>query len=130
MLSHYFKKTDTFEIKKEKSLNERKEYSKTLLQKYQSRVPVMIKKSCEDKILQNIDNHGQTRYLMPKNLSISEIMFIIRNKIDLKPEQAIYMFVNGTTLVPMNETISTIYDLYKSDDGFLYIVYRTENTFG
>ena len=129
MLSNYFKKSETFEIKKEKTLDERKEYSKKIMEKYPTRVPVIIKKSKNDKILQDTIT-GYSRYLMPKNLSISEIMFIIRNKLDLKPEQAIYLFVNGSTLVPMNECLSNIYNLHKSEDNILYIVYKAENTFG
>ena len=30
----------------------------------------------------------------------------------------------------MNMTIGDIYDFYKSEDEFLYIIYTMENTFG
>jgi GABA(A) receptor-associated protein len=129
MVLNYLKKTTNFEFKKEKTLTERKNYSNYLLEKYPDRVPVIIKKSENDKILQ--DNiTGYSRYLMPKNLKISEVLFIIRNKINLKKEEAVFIFVNGNILVPMNETIGSMYDLHKSEDGFLYIIYSSENTFG
>ena len=102
-------------------------YSKNLMERYPGNVPVIIKKSSNEKILQDID---KTKYLMPKNLTISEIVFIIRRKINLKPEEAIFIFVNGNILVPMNTTINEIYNTYKSDDDFLYMTYRSENVFG
>jgi hypothetical protein len=63
-------------------------------------------------------------------LTISEIVYIIRKHIQLKPEQAIFVFVNNGVLLPSNQIISETYDLYKAADEILYIIYRSENTFG
>jgi GABA(A) receptor-associated protein len=124
----FFKKKvipETFIIS-QLSLEQRISYSQKILQKYHEVVPVIIKKSCTDKILQDIDKET---YLMPKNLNISHILCTIRKKINIDDKQAIFIFVNNT-LVPMNVTIGEIYNQHKSDDNFLYIVYKTENTFG
>jgi hypothetical protein len=103
------------------------EFSGILLQKYPDRVPVIIKRNPADKILRDIDRE---KYLIPKNLRVSEIHNIIRKKITLDSKQALFIFVNGGVLVPMNTSILEIYNSYKNDDGFLYIVYAAENTFG
>jgi HAD superfamily hydrolase (TIGR01459 family) len=95
--------------------------------KYPDRVPVIIKKNSNDKILQDIDKE---RYLIPKNLNLSEIIFIIRKRINIDPKQAIFLFVGKGVLVPLSQTIGYIYEQYHSDDNFLYMVYTTENTFG
>ena len=105
-------------------------YSTELLKKYPDHVPVIIKRSPSDKILRDIDKE---KYLIPKNLKVSEIYLIIRKKITLDSKHAIFIFVKnhlGDVLVPIGSNIREIYDLYKNDDGFLYIVYTTENTFG
>lgn len=115
-----------FEIKKI-DINDRINYSKKLKLKYPDRVPVIIKKNINDKILQDIDKE---RYLIPKNLKLSEMVCIIRKKIKLDPKQAIFLFVGKGILVPVNQDIGFIYDQYRSEDDFLYIVYTTENTFG
>ena len=49
---------------------------------------------------------------------------------EASPETALYLYVDGKYLVTPSSTITTIYDKYKSDDGFLYITYANENTFG
>ena len=39
------------------------------------------------------------------------------------------MTIDGD-LAPSNTTISKIYETYKRDDGFIYMEYSAENTFG
>jgi len=122
------KKNDSdFEIKGSATLQERKEFSEKVKLKYPDRVPVIIKKNSNDKILQDIDKE---RYLIPKNLNLSEIIFIIRKRINIDPKQAIFLFVGKGVLVPLSQTIGYIYEQYHSDDNFLHMVYTTENTFG
>jgi len=47
----------------------------------------------------------------------------------LNPEQAIFLFVNDT-LPPTAALMSQIYEKNKDEDGFLYVTYSGENTFG
>jgi GABA(A) receptor-associated protein len=108
-------------------LSERLKYSRKLVDKYPECVPVIIRKCPTDKIIKQIEKE---RYLIPKNLNVSEIVYIIRKHIQVKPEQAIFIFVNNGTLLPSNKLISEIYETYKSQDEILYITYKSENTFG
>jgi GABA(A) receptor-associated protein len=121
------KESSDFEIKTAATLQERINFSEKIRFKYPDRVPVIIKKNVNDKILQDIDKE---RYLIPKNLNLSEIIYIIRKRIKLDSKQAIFLFVGKGVLVPLSQTINVIYEDYKSEDGFLYMVYTTENTFG
>ena len=57
-------------------------------------------------------------------------MFVIRKRIKLSPEKSIFLFVNDTNLVPTAALLSQVYDEHKDDDGFLYITYNGESTFG
>ena len=115
-----------FEIQK-LNIDERIKYSTRLIHKYPDYVPVIIKKNGNDKILQDIDKE---KYLIPKNLNIGEIINIIRRRISLESKQAIFVFVGNGVLVPISQDINTIYQTHKDPDGFLYVVYTTENTFG
>jgi GABA(A) receptor-associated protein len=47
----------------------------------------------------------------------------------LPAEQAIFLFVNGV-IPPTAALMNTIYEEHKDEDGFLYISYSGENTFG
>jgi GABA(A) receptor-associated protein len=54
---------------------------------------------------------------------------IIRKRIKFPPEKAIFMFINNK-IYPITSDIGTIYDTNKDPDGFLYVTYCQENTFG
>ncbi len=56
-------------------------------------------------------------------------MYVIRKRLKLPAEQAIYLFVNGS--IPATAALmNTIYEEHKDEDGFLYITYSGENVFG
>ena len=69
------------------------------------------------------------KFLIPKTIKFIDVIYIIRKKINLSQSDAIYMFINDT-IPSSNENIETIYNKYKNQDGFLYIKYDTESTFG
>ena len=62
-------------------------------------------------------------------MTISQFMFIMRKRIKLESSQSLFVTVNSI-LVSSNATICEIYDDNKDEDGFLYVVYTSENTFG
>ncbi|URD78976.1 autophagy-related protein [Musa troglodytarum] len=53
----------------------------------------------------------------------------ISQRINMVAEKATFMFV-GNGLPPIGILMSQLYDDKKDEDGFLYIVYAGENTFG
>ena len=53
----------------------------------------------------------------------------MRKRIKLAPEKAIFIFVNNV-LPPTAALMSQIYAEHKDEDGFLYITYSGESTFG
>ena len=55
--------------------------------------------------------------------------YVIRKRIKLPPERAIFIFIRN--VIPQQASLmSTIYEEEKDEDGFLYITYTGENTFG
>ena len=44
-------------------------------------------------------------------------MYVIRKRMKLEPEKAIYLFVNGK-MCPTSALLSQIYDENKDEDGF------------
>lgn len=69
------------------------------------------------------------KYLVPYDLTIGQLVYVIRKRINLPPEKAIFIFVNDI-LPPTAATVSSIYEEHKDEDGFLYVLYSSENTFG
>lgn len=74
----------------------------------------------------DIDKH---KYLVPKEMTMNMFHQIIRKRIKLPEEMSIIFFVNNT-IPAMTTLISGIYNEHKDKDGFLYIQYAQENTFG
>jgi GABA(A) receptor-associated protein len=114
------------QFKKMKTFTERQTESKYILSKYTDRVPIICEKSYTAKNVPDIDKN---KYLLPFDITVGQFMYVIRKRIVLSSEQALFIFINGT--IPSNsELMSSIYEKYKDNDGFLYITYSSENTFG
>ena len=113
-----YKKKNTIEIRKQESEN--------IMKKYPNRIPVIVEKSnkCSD-----IDEIDKTKFLVPDDLTIGQFIFVIRKRLKLTPEKALFIFINNK-LVPTHSLISQIYNDEKDEDNFLYINYSSENTFG
>ena len=100
--------------------------STRIMQKYPARVPIICSRHRGNTNIPLIDKQ---KYLVPSDLTIGQFIFVIRKRIHLDPEVGLFLFVNNV-LPPTASLISTIYNDHKDDDGFLYITYSGENTFG
>lgn len=113
------------QFKDDHSLEHRKEESARIRAKFSDRIPVICER-VEDSDIPNIDKR---KYLVPSDLTVGQFVYVIRRRIHLPSEKAIFIFVKDI-LPPTAALMSTIYDQYKDEDGFLYVVYSGENTFG
>ena len=99
------------------SFDERISQSNKMRSQFPDRVQVICEKVGQD----------SKRFLIHKNLTMSQCIYIIRKKYLLKPDQALFCFINNT-LVKTSDLISNIYE--KHNDNILYITIREESTFG
>ena len=105
---------------------ERVTESKHILEKHPDRVPIIVEKK-EKSVLSELD---KTKYLVPKDMSVGPFAYVIRKRIKLKSDMALFVFVDNSTLPPTSALISDVYRQHKYKDGFLYMTYSGENTFG
>ena len=95
---------------------------------------------CEKVEKSDIPTIDKKKYLVPSDLTVGQFCYVIRKRIKLAPEKAIFIFVNEV-LPPNAALMSSIYDEHKDEDGFLYVTYieltvstknryAGENTFG
>lgn len=110
-----------------KSFSFEKRYSESLRikKKYPNRIPVIVEKQKGSDII-NID---KKKYLVPNELTMSQFLYVIRKRIKLNDEQAIFIFI-GNQIPSSQSLIKEIYKQHKNKDGFLYVEYSGENTFG
>ena len=97
-----------------------------ILQKHPNRIPVYITKSYSSNDIPDI---SRNKFLIPSEFLVSEFIYSIRKWIKLRPEQAIFIFINYST-PSYTDTMGQVYSLYKKSDGLLHITYSAENTFG
>lgn len=105
---------------------ERVKKSQLILEKYPDRVPLIIQPSKNDRDSFPID---KSKYITPRDLTLLQLQQIIRKRIRFPAEKALFMFINNK-IYPITSIIGQVYDSNKDSDGFLYITYCQENTFG
>lgn len=116
-----------FKFQTDHSEIQRKAEAQRIRAKYPDRIPVIceIDERCKKDI--SIDKN---KYLVPNDLTVSQFLFVIRKRIKLSPEKAIYMFTENNELPPTACYISQLYKNHANNDGFLYLTVSNESTFG
>jgi len=94
------------------------------LKEFPDRVPVILEAAKSATV--ELDKR---KYLVPASVTVAQFLQIVRKRVKLSPEQAIFLFVDNT-LPPMSQLMSQLYQTHAANDRFLYIVYSTESTFG
>ena len=77
-----------------------------------------------------IPDIDRKKYLVPMDLSIANFMYVIRKRLRVSPDKGIYLFVNDHLMPTTSALVSQYYEQYKDADGFLYVAYSGESTFG
>ena len=112
-------------FKIQNSLEKRKIDAERILSKYPDRIPVIVENADKS----TIPELDKNKYLVPGDLSMGQFMYVIRKRIKLESDQAIFIFVNNT-LAPAGTLLSQVYKEHKDEDGFVYFKVSGESTFG
>eukprot|EP00252_Welwitschia_mirabilis_P023264 TRINITY_DN6546_c0_g3_i1.p1 TRINITY_DN6546_c0_g3~~TRINITY_DN6546_c0_g3_i1.p1 ORF type:complete len:123 (-),score=33.28 TRINITY_DN6546_c0_g3_i1:167-535(-) len=112
-------------FKQDHPLERRQAEAARIREKYPDRIPVIVEKA-EKSDIPDID---KKKYLVPTDLTVGQFVYVVRKRIKLTPEKAIFIFVNNF-LPPSAAIMSAVYEEHKDADGFLYMTYSGENTFG
>jgi len=102
----------------------KKEASRIMI-KYPDRIPVVVEKNPYNDIPQ-IDSN---KFLVPMDLTFGQFIHVIRKRIKISDEQALFLFINNT-LPSCSQLMSQIYAEHKDPTGYLFMVYSGEATFG
>jgi len=111
-----------------KTFEERAKESEEIIKKYPNRVPLIVQKldNKNDNIIPNIDKN---KYLVPDDLTVGQLIYVVKKRINMTPEKAIFIFCNNK-LLSASLNMRQVYDEHKDKDGFVYIIYSGESTFG
>ncbi|AQK76477.1 Autophagy-related protein 8c [Zea mays] len=117
-------KTSSFKL--EHPLEKRQSEANRIREKYPDRIPVIVEKL---RGVIFLTSTRKSQYLVPADLTVGQFVYVVRKRIKLSAEKAIFIFVKNT-LPPTAALMSSIYEENKDEDGFLYMTYSGENTFG
>jgi GABA(A) receptor-associated protein len=113
-------------FKQDHSVESRKKEAEKIMTKYADRVPIIIEK-LENNDIPEID---KKKYLVPNDITVGQFKYIIRRRIKLTPEKALFIFTHDYKLPNTGMTVASLYREYKDECNFLYLFYGCENTFG
>ena len=117
--------TTTTSFKECHTLEKRKGESGRIRAKYPDRIPVIVERAANSS-LQAID---KTKFLVPADLTVGQFIYVVRRRIKLDPEVALFLTVKNN-MMATSSSMGVVDTDYCDEDGFLYVLYSGENTFG
>lgn len=115
------------QFKEKNKFEDRRAESTRIKEKYPTRIPVIVERAKDCNNIPEITKH---KYLVPQDLTVGQLIYVIRKKIP-KLESNIGMFIFINNQMPSTgDIVNLIYEKHVDEDGFLYIEYSGENTFG
>jgi GABA(A) receptor-associated protein len=110
---------------KEKYIFEKRyKESQSIIEKYPNRIPIIV-----ERFNINLPEIDRKKYLTPADLTIGNFIYVIRKRLKMEAEKSLFLFFNEKML-PVSENLGYAYNKCKDEDGFLYVKYCEETTFG
>ncbi|XP_062127311.1 gamma-aminobutyric acid receptor-associated protein [Drosophila sulfurigaster albostrigata] len=114
-----------FQFKKDHAFEKRRAEGDKIRRKYPDRVPVIVEQAPKTRY----NSLDKKKYLVPNDLTVGQFYFLIRKSINLRPDDALFFFVNSV-IPPTSATMGLLYQEHHDKDYFLYLAYSDENIYG
>jgi len=105
----------------------RKDEVAVIRSKFPNKVPVIVDRFYKEMSLPQLD---KTKFLVPQEITMSQFVTIIRNRMQLGSTQAFYLLVNNRSILSLSKTMAEVYSEHQDDDGFLHVTYASQEVFG
>lgn len=78
----------------------------------------------------NLEELKRKKFLVPEDMPLIHFQGIIRRRLNISPEKALFFLINADTLVSLTRQMDEIFRDYKAQDGCLHIFYASQDCFG
>jgi GABA(A) receptor-associated protein len=109
------------------SLEARRSEATKLLAQHPNKVPTIVEPS---KSKDNVYFMPSNKFIVRKDCSFQELSHIIRSKLKLRPEASLCIVVGAEMIPSPEQSIGQLYELKGEADGFLYISYSSQQSYG
>ncbi|CAF1361595.1 unnamed protein product [Rotaria magnacalcarata] len=114
-----------WEFKINNPYENRRAEGERIRREYPDRCAVVVERAPNSRI----PDLPSKKYLVPNDLTVGQFYFLIRKRIQLRPEDALFFFVNNT-IPSTSMTMGALYQEHADEDKFLYVVYSDESIYG
>ena len=83
--------------------------------------PLSIVEKSNNRSSKTLPEIDKKKFLCPSDITVGQFQFVIRKRLKLEPEQALFLTVKEKFLPPSSALLSAVYQEFKDDDGFLYV---------
>jgi GABA(A) receptor-associated protein len=107
-------------------LDERRKQYDLVMESHPEKVPVILERAPSA----TIPTVDRSKYLLPRDFTVGAFLDILRRRTSVGEGEALFVYVRGT--VPAgNVPFGALYEQHRDlDDGFLYVTYTGESSFG
>merc|ERR1712126_532322 len=113
-------------FKSAKSFEERTKDAAQIKHEHPDKIPVIVERASTEKNLPLLD---KAKFLVPSHVGLHEFIRVLRRRMELSPGQALFL-MSSRGLPPGTQSIAELWDADGDDDGFLYLNYAAQETFG
>ncbi|KAL4641366.1 microtubule-associated proteins 1A/1B light chain 3C-like [Arapaima gigas] len=114
-------------FKQRKSFANRTHEVAVIRNKFPAKVPVILERYQREKFLPLLE---KTKFLVPEELTMTQFVSVLRNRLCLSPRHAFYVLINNRGIASMSLTLAELYRDHRDEDGFLYMTYASQEAFG
>ncbi|MEQ2245335.1 hypothetical protein ILYODFUR_026608 [Ilyodon furcidens] len=85
--------------------------------KHPDKIPIIVERALRSRA----PELDKKKYLVPSDLTVGQLCFLIRQRMSLRPEEALFFFVNNS-LPPSSCPLSTVYEVSQSESRFHTVI--------
>jgi len=113
-------------FKERKPFADRAQDSANIREQHPDKVPIIVERSKSERTLPVLD---KSKFLVPGHVTVTELIRVLRRRLQLAPGQAFFL-LSERGMPPGTQTLSELWESDKDEDGFVYVFYAAQETFG